>query len=234
MQVKLGKNSGSYLHERGAVLREKDRLEEALVFLTLSLVHLQKEGKYPELVDALKDRCLTWKHLFLVTKEKAYAILAKKDAESMLEIAKSYNLKDKLDTSYFRIAEVAMLFEDYQLAISNYKKAIKFFGGHPAEKGDFRYHLGEALYRNGQKKEGKKTILQGVREIRENSKGIDPFLIHVWESGAYMRMAELLSEDEHEESRIYFDKAKKIIYSDPKLVIRKRQLEELGKRIGFK
>ena len=96
--MKLGKNGGSHLHGRGAVLREKDCLEEALVFLTLSLVYLQKEGKYAELVDALKDRCLTWKHLFLLTKEKAYAILARKDAESMLEITRIYNLKDKFDT----------------------------------------------------------------------------------------------------------------------------------------
>jgi len=61
------------------------------------------------------------------------------------------------------------------------------------EKGDFRYHLGEAVYRSGPK-------------------------------------AELLAKDEPKESLEHLKRAKVIAKSDPKLVIRKRQIVELGKK----
>ena len=61
--------SGKELQEKGSRLREQDRHEEALQYLSLAIVAYQKEGNYERLIDALKDRTLTWKHLFLLTKD---------------------------------------------------------------------------------------------------------------------------------------------------------------------
>lgn len=221
--------SGRKLHTKGGQLREEDRHLEALQYLTLAIAAYQKEGKYPDLVDALKDRVLTWKHLFLTTKDKVYAILAQKDAEVMLEITKEYRLKDRFHTSYFRLGETAMLFENYPLAIKNYTNARRTYVGPLSEKGDYRYHLGEAIYRNGQKKEGKETILEGLEEIRKGAWELNPFLIHVWESGVHMRLVDLLRNDEPNEARKHLKEAIKIANSDPKLVIRRRQIKELSK-----
>lgn len=220
--------SGQELHTKGGQLREEDKHDEALQYLTLAIVAYQKEGNYRGLIDALKDRTLTWKHYFLLTNDKVYALLAQKDAEAMLAVAQEYNLEDKLDTAYFRLGEVAMLFDDYRSAIDYYNKALVVYRGPLSEKGDFRYHLGEAVYRSGDKIKGKKTILAGLKEIRQGAGELDPFLIHVWESGVHMRLAELLKDDAPKEARKHYEEAKKIAAADPKLVIRRRQIAELG------
>jgi chaperonin cofactor prefoldin len=49
--------------------------------------------------------------------------------------------------------------------------------------------------------------------------------VHVWVSGAYLRLAKLLKTDNPQESQAYLNQAKTIIDSDSRLVIRKQQLE---------
>lgn len=223
----LSKYSPKQLHGMGSDAREKDHHLEALQYLDHAIVGYQKEGNYKGLIDALKDRTLTWKHYYLLTKDVVYAILAQKDAESMLAISQDKKLDEKLSTSYFRLGEVTMLFEDYPKAIKNYRKSLEHYVGPLAEKGDFRYHLGEAMYRNGQKKEGKKAMLEGLKEVKKGAREVPDFLIHVWESGVYMRLSDVLRDDEPSESRGYLEEARKIVESDERLVIRRRQLKDL-------
>jgi tetratricopeptide (TPR) repeat protein len=224
----LSKYSSKQLHGMGSDAREKDKHLEALQYLDHAIVGYQKENNYKGLIDALKDRTLTWKHYFLLTKDNVYAILAQKDAESMLAITKDKKLQDKLSTSHFRLGEIAMLSENYTSAIDSYKKALQYYNGPLSEKGDFRYHLGEAIYRNGQKTEGKSIILQGLKEIQEGADELDPFLIHVWESGVHMRLADILREDEPKEAKKHLEMARTIVETDEKLVIRRRQIKELS------
>lgn len=217
------------LYQEGENLRERDKHLQALRVLDEALIKSQQEKNYKILVDVLKARVLTWKHLFLLTQDPVYRIIANKEAESMLDISKEYNLKDKLHTSYFRLGEVMMLYKDYPKAITNYQKALRAYKGSLSEKGDYRYHLGEALYRNGQKKRGKLTILKGLKEIVKGKDKIDPFVLHVWESGVHMRLADLLKEDEPDEARKHLLFAQEIARSDKKLVIRRRQIRDLAK-----
>jgi tetratricopeptide (TPR) repeat protein len=208
-QKNLTDLSSDELHNKGARLREEDKHIDALQYLTLAIVFYQKEGRYKELVDALKDRCLTWKHLFLLSKDKACLILALKDAEAMLSITEEYKLKDRYGTSYFRLGEITMLFKDYQKAAIYYQKAIYNYVGSLSEKGDYRYHLGEAIFRSGEKKKGKITVLEGIGEIKKGSSRVDPFLVHVWESGAYIKLAELIVKDDKKEAIRYLGMAEK-------------------------
>lgn len=202
---------------------------DALNVLNQAIVKCQEESDYTTLVDVFKDITLTWKHLFLLTEDKVYAALAQKSAETMLSICQEFKLKEKLPTSYFRLGETAMIIDDYKKAINYYKKALKVYVGKLSEKGDYRYHLGEALYTSGKKERGKKAMLRGLREIRKGAHEWDPFYIHVWESGVHMRLADLLRDDESEVARKHLEKAKRIAKTDPKLVIRRRQVEELAK-----
>jgi len=230
--LNLSKYTPKELHAKGSNAREKDDHLSALQFLDHAIVGYQKIGNYRGMVNVLKDRTLTWKHYFLLTGDTSYAILAQKDAESMLEIVKDRGLKDKLSTSYFRLGEVAMLFENYPQAINNYKLSLEHYTGPLSEKGDFRYHLGEALYRRGQKKNGKKTMLAGLKEIQDGAVKVDDFLINVWESGCYGRLAELLKDDDPKEAVRYLEKAEKIAKSDKRLIIRRRQIKELRKKFA--
>lgn len=157
--------------------------------------------------------------------------MARKDADTSLEIAQGHDISEKLGSCYFRIGEVNMLFGEFDKAVDNYQKAQENYQGTNAERGDYRYHLGEALYRSGNRQEGKEVLLQGLKEIEENEKEVDPFLFHVWQSGCYMRLAELLKDDEPEKAKEYISKAHQIAESDDKLIIRKRQIAEIVKSI---
>lgn len=189
--------------------------------------NIKLRSDYSGIVGALQNRVLTNKHLFWRTHDQIFAIQARADAQVSLEVAELHNLNERLGSCYFRLGEIAMLFEQYNQAVENYQQALNNFSGTNCERGDYRYHLGESLYRSGKKEEGKKTMMQGLKEIQDNAGEVDPFLVHVWESGCYLRLAELLKSDKLTEARDYLERARQIIENDHQLVIRKAQLEKL-------
>jgi len=215
------------LHLQAEDAREQDKHLEALKLIEAAFFEYQQDQNYEGLCQALQSRCLTYKHLFYLADDQVFAIMAQKDAEASLAIAKLHDLKNLFGSSYFRLGEITMLFDDYSHAVEYYKQSLDHYFGTECEKGDYRYHFGEALYRLGKKKEGKKQLKQGLREIQDNSQEVGSFLFHVWESGAHMRLADLLRDDDLSEAKKHLAEAEDIISSDPKLVIRKRQLELL-------
>jgi tetratricopeptide (TPR) repeat protein len=213
------------LQKQADVLREEGQSLKAIDVYNQAIVRYQEDKDYGSMMGALTGRLLSWKHLFYKTENKIYAIFVKKEAEAMLEIAKEHRLSDRLYLIYFLNGTSAILFKDYPVAEKEFNQAVELYPNSNAEKGDWMAHLGEAVYRNGRKEEGKKLILQGVQIIEEKSPQTDSFLFNVWVSGAYLRLAKLLKPDNIEESQFFLIKAKKIIDSDDRLVIRKQQLE---------
>jgi tetratricopeptide (TPR) repeat protein len=220
----------SDLHQHGVNLREGEKYLEALEVLTKTMERYIEESNYEGLVDALKDRCLCWKHLLLLKHEVGFKILAQKDAEAMLAVSLERSLTGKLATSYFRLGEMAIEDKNYKLGITCYKKAIKYYPHPDAELGDYTYHLGEALFRAGNKSSGKKKILEGIKILKQYQDNTDSFVLGVWLSGAYGRLADLLIDDEPDEALKYLKIAWKRVLSDKRLRIRKRQIEALIKK----
>src|SRR3990167_4903241 len=216
-------------HRQAEELRESDRHLDALKELDQAIVLYQEDKNYQGICEALQSRVLTFKHLYFLTKDAAFAIIAQKEAEASLEVAQQHNVGGKLGSCYFRLGEIAMIFDNFPQAIDWYQKALENYQGSLSEKGDYRYHLGEAQYRSGQKEEGKKTILAGLGEIQNGASEVDPFLVHVWESGLHMKLADLLKDNEPAEAKKHLDEARVIAKSDPKLIIRRRQIEEVAK-----
>src|SRR3989338_7061568 len=213
-------------HRQAEELRESDRHLDALKELDQAIVLYQEGADYQGICEALQSRVLTFKHLYFLTRDTAFATIAKNEAEASLELAQNNNVTEKLSSCYFRLGEIAMIFEDFSKAINWYQRALENYQGSLSEKGDYRYHLGEALYRNGRKEEGKKAIFEGLSEIQKGASEVDPFLVHVWESGLHMKLADLLRGDEPDEARKHLDTSREIADSDTKLIIRRRQIEE--------
>ena len=224
--------SAMELQKEADKVREEEKSLMAINLYNQSIVSYQESRDYSSMMGALTGRLLSWKHLFYKTEDKIYAIFVKKEAEAMLEVAKAYNLMDRLYLIYFLNGTSAILLKDYDSAEKEFSKAIELYPFENAEKGDWIAHLGDAMYRNGKKEEGKKTILHGVEIIKEKSSQIDSFLFNVWVSGAYLRLAKLLRADNPEESQLFFNQAKLIINSDDRLVIRKQQLEAFINDLG--
>jgi tetratricopeptide (TPR) repeat protein len=208
-------------------LREAGRQQQALALAGRLILRFAKETDYLGLFDVLGSRCLVWKHLFQLTRRKVYRFLMRSDAELGLALSITEKLKSRLHVAHFRMAETLMTFQDYKVAAREYQLALRHYRGNRAERGDFRYHLGEALYRSGKRELGKKTILQGLQEIQANRDAVDSFLANVWESGAYMRIAELLWKSKPKKAKQYLGEAKRIIESDKLLVMRRKQFQIL-------
>ena len=221
----LNASPAQELQKKADLLREEGKSLEAIDLYNQALASFQEEKDYGSIIGALTGRLLAWKHLFYKTEAKIYAIIVKKEAETMLEITKEYGLKGKDHLLHFLNGTAAMLLQDYATGENEFRQAVALFPANNAEKGDWTAHLGEALYRNGKKEEGQKMILKGVEIIQHHASELDPFLYNVWVSGAYLRLAKLLKVDNQEESSIFFSKAQKIIESDDRLVIRKGQLK---------
>jgi len=215
------------LHVEAEELREQGRFAEALVKINDALAGYQAQHDQAKVSEVLQSRFLIYKHLFLWSGDIAYAFLARSDARSSFDIAQELALSEVLPSVYFRLGEAEMLLAHFKEAVANYQKAVESYPGESAEKGDWRYHWGEALYRSGYKAEGKKKILEGLAEIQKNADHREAFLIHVWESGAFLRLADLLREDDPDLAKDYFQKAKKIIDADDRLILRKKQLDQL-------
>jgi len=213
------------LHQQAEKLRENDQLLDALKLYEEVIVSYQKEKDYSGLVEALGGRCLTYKHLFLLTNNFSFFSLANHSSLSSLEIAEVFDISEKIHRCYFRLGEMQMLINNYPKAVEYYSKALSLYPKEEAEKGDFQYHLGEAQYRAGKTKEGLRSLLNGQKLIEKYESSTDTFVYHVWLSGCLMKLAVLTKNQK------YFLEAKKIIDSDPRLIIRKRQLVKLEKEL---
>lgn len=212
-------------HQQAEKLREEDKLYQALKNCNQAILLYKKEKDYLNYCLAIQSRILTYKHLYLKKQDKSYSLLAKKDALLVIRVCQKRKL-NILYSSYFRLGEIFMLFNDYKKAIIYFKKALYLYPQINSEKGDYQYHLGEAMYISGNKINGLKNILNGLEIIQEYRNKTDSFLIHVWESGCYLKLAQLLRLDNHLNAKIYLNKAAKIINNDKKLIIRKRQYNE--------
>lgn len=221
-------------HRKAEELRECDEHLPALQAIEEALVEYQKAGDYYGFSQALQSRVLIYKHLFLLAGDSAYLTLATHDAQASLEIATQHNVNDILSSCNFRLGEVSLLSENYSRAREYFQASLDLFAGAPAEKGDYLYHLGEAVFLEGDRLKGKSLMLSGLDSIRSNSSSVGPFLAHVWESGCLIKLASLTYKEDFSSAKQYLLQAQAIIGSDPKLVIRKRQLEtELNKLKEF-
>jgi len=226
------KNKTNQFHFLAEKYREQDKLFLANIFGHIAIVIYQINHNFIGLSDVYQSLVLIYKHQFLLSKNKKYIKLATKYAKKSLNITLNKNLNN-LYSCYFCLGEIFMLSNDFHKAILNYQKALSLYPKLNSERGDYQYHLGEAQYRNGDKKLGLKNLLDGLKIIQENKSKTDSFLIHVWQSGCYLRLAELLQSNNPSQSQKYLTKADKIISNDPRLIIRKRQLIDLKNKLNY-
>jgi len=90
----MAQNTSS-VHQQAETLREQDKHLEALKLYEEVIFAYQKEKNYSNLIEALGGRCLTYKHLFLLSSDFSFLNLAQHSALSSLEIALNYRLKEK-------------------------------------------------------------------------------------------------------------------------------------------
>lgn len=225
-------SSAEALREQADILREDGKTLDALNLYNQALVNFQQKHDYNGMLEVLCGRLISWQHLFNHEEDKVYAILARKEAESMFAIAQEHGIHDRDYLIHFLFGKSCIFLKDFKSAEVEFKRAVDLYPHNNAEKGDWVAHLGEAIYKNGRKEEGERVILEGIHQIHAHQNAEDSFKINVWISGAYLRLAKILISDQKiEKAKIYLSKGEEIILKDPRLVIRKQQLETLKKHL---
>lgn len=220
--------SGQNLRQQADILREEGKTIEAMNLYNQALIEYQKEHNYSGILEVLNGKLIAWQHLYNRDEDKIYAILAQQEAKTMLVIAEEYHLNGKEYLIHFLLGKSCIFLHDYLCAESEFRKALNLYPFENAEKGDWMAHLGEAIYQNGHKAEGERIILEGVTQIQLHKDDVDSFRLHVWLSGAYLRLAKILIQDHQiEQAKIYLEKGETIITKDSRLIIRKQQLDKL-------
>lgn len=215
------------LLKQGQQLRENGQTFEALDAINRSLDFFSYVQDYSGFAHAILDRAICWQHLYQFhNNDYGFAVLYKKDAESMLEIVEAKNITTQEAGAYFINAKAMMLFDNYDQAIENFNLSIaKMTTDRNAQKGDWQTNLGKAMYLKGKKQEGVQLILEGIERVKKYSDEIDQYTANVWISGGYIRLAEVLQKDNAKLSEDYLQKAKVIIEADPRQIVRKKQIE---------
>lgn len=220
--------SPSQIQLQADQLREEGKTVEALNLYNQALISYQKNLNYGGVLDVLIGRLISWQHLFNQEEDSVYAILAQKEVEAMLAIAKIYGITEKDHLIHFLLGKSHTFLKDFAAAQAEFTQAIDLYPYDNAEKGNWMAHLGKAVYQNGDKKRGISMILQGIEQIKKHIKDTDSFHLNVWLSGAYLRLAKLFFIDKNFiEAYGYLKKSEEIILNDPRLVIRQQQLHLL-------
>ncbi len=170
---------------------------------------------------------LTYKHLYLIHQKPTYLTLALGAINTGLDIAEKLEAQDNLATGYHLKAEMLLEQGKTEQAIDFFSKTLEFYSEKDALRGRYLYHLGEAQYQAGQKKEGKSNLSNGLEMIQKNQEKFNQYTLDVWETGALMSLAECLQEDEPAEAEEYLNQAGEIIEKNPDLQIRKREYQKL-------
>jgi tetratricopeptide (TPR) repeat protein len=221
------------VHGESVTATEKGDFIEALRKTDEALVLYQQENDALGFAEIQAMRFLILRHLFDNTCYEGYLILAKFSAMSSVEIAQKSHDPKTLALPFYNLAKVQEDLSQYSEALSSYQSAIDNFINNPPDEhnrpgvlADMKIHLHVCRYKNGEK-EALSDILSAISELEATDE--PKFNKDVWMSGGYMKLAELLKDEDSDKAQEYLQKAKVFIDANPELILRKGQWEKLAK-----
>ncbi len=229
-------SKGRKIHAKAAEAREAGESLKALQLEDEALLAYQEDNDDLGFAELQAERRLVLNHLNEKSDYAGFLILAKYSALASVELAEASGDKNALAIPYFNLAksyevlgQLDKAVEFYKMAVENQEQNSASMHDRPAVLLDMKIHLVAAEYKAGEKsklEEAEQLIneLDGTEEEGYNKL--------VWLSGAHMRMAEMLKEDNLEKAKDHLQKAKDIIDSDARLKIRASQWEKLAKNFA--
>ncbi len=229
------------LHSQAEEARESGNLLKALELTDQATVAYQEERDIAGMAEIQASRFSTLKHLYQTTGDRNYLILAKHAAQSGVDIARADGQSAALGIPLFNLGKALEPLEEYSEAIQAYQQSIEALEANPDSRPnleatvlDIKGHLYACQYKNGDKSAGGRAE-QTLLDLEKAFEGIEEdqgfglsYLRNVWVSGAHMRLALILKDDQPEKAREHLEAARKIIDADERMVLRRGQLKQLG------
>lgn len=217
--------------EHGDFLKSLQLIDEAI------LVYIQ-EKDYVGLSEIEGMASLTYRHLYRTTQDKAYLFLAQAHATAGIEIAKYQNLNEALALPTFDLAKVqeelgtlGEASESYQDAVAAFMAKPPASHNRPGVLADMKVHMYTCMYKAGDKSALPKA-LDAIAELeKSDEKTVSKYNYDVWLSGAHMRVANILKDQDKDLAQKHLDLATQIINSNPDLKLRKEQLNSLSQSL---
>lgn len=225
-------SKGRRIHGQAAQAREAGESLKALQLIDEAIIAYQEAKDYLGVAEALADRSISLRHLYQKTNDKTYLYIANAEMEASAEIAKKSGDKTALALPYFNLAKIQEELGKLDQALENYKQAVEYMVSNPpashnrvAVLADMKVHMETCAYARGDKsalERAEKALkeLEASDEVSYNK--------NVWVSGAYMRIATVLKDNNLEKAKEHLQKAKEIIDGDSRLELRKKQWEKLA------
>lgn len=228
--------SGRKILGKAEMAREEGDFIKALNYVNEAMVKCSQENDFLGFSEVLTSCFLTLRHLSEEYGDQNFMIIAKHYAMAGVEIAETSGDPKALAIPFARLAQANATLNNWSEAVELFRKAISNMKEHapeyhdrPAVVADMLSQLSQAEYMAGDKS-AKDRLDQAINELN-NSEEIR-YNKDVWLSGAYMRGAEMLWEEDPESSKKYLREAKKIIDANPELKLRSVQLQKLSERLG--
>lgn len=221
------------LHKKAESARESENFLDALIYSDQALIEYQKEGNIQGFAEILCSRVITLRHLFEQTADQNYLIFAKHTAKAGVEIARKGNDPKALAIPLFNLANVLDQLSEFGEAIENYKEALDHMRENPPPEHskpsvihDMTLHLFVCEYKNGDKsalQKAEKALLDLAASEEPNIYAKD-----VWMSGGYLKIAQMLKNDDTIKAKQALKRAREIINANPSLTLRKKQLDKIS------
>lgn len=222
------------LHAKALKLREEKKFLEALQVGEEGLQEYQKDNDVAGFGELLGMQAKTYLHVYDFTAFKPYLTMAMHLSLASVEIVEELG---DLSATILPLYDLGKIYEDagnLPDAAATYQKAVERMQSNPPANhnrksvlANMKVHLHTTEYKNGDKSALERA--EAALKNLESSNDASDYEKHVWVSGAQMRIADMLREDDVEKAREYLVAAEEIINADPELVIRKEQLEKLRK-----
>lgn len=227
---------GRRLHKLAEDARERKDFLMALEYTDKATLAYQKDHDFLGLSEVQSSRQSTFKHLYRTTGDKVFLILEKHAAESAVAIAEKSGDKEALGITYHNLGKYYFETKEYEKAVEAFKRAVDNLIQYPSARhsrssviADIKGHLYAAEYHTGDKTALDRAL--GALKELEDAQEENPYNKNAWLSGAHLRIAEMLAQDNLELARKHLGEARKIIEADKRLVLRKNQLEKLEKKL---
>lgn len=228
-------NKAEDLLAQSNIKRESEEYLESLHLADKALLAFQENGNVSRQAECYAARSITFKLLHRKTKDRSFLILSKMAVLAAVEIARLANNKKALAIPLFVLGKARAEAGEHKKAVESYKEAVGNMINNPPDShnrpavlADIKIHLSVSEY-----KAGDKTAIARLKQalVDLEKADEDSYSKNVWVSGAYMRLAEILSDDNPSESQEHLAKAKEVIDSDDRLTIRLKQWTELSQSL---
>lgn len=221
-------------HKKANELREANNQNDALSLYIQALIEvLSSKDKKEEAVHILLSMSNSYRHIYKNIQEIEFIMLAKNSIENALELCDEYRFDTLYPLCHENMGSTLILEENYLLAYSEFEKAKSKLqntkNDNIAQLANINAHMGKAAYKLGREEEAKALLNNAVQILEAQIDTIDSYTKDVWLTGAYITLLELYKNTDNTHYADIQKKFEAVLNSNDKLIIRKKEFEEIIK-----